>query len=156
MIITLCYNVMPCNLVEMRNVAVHFYRKTRRHILYGGKFHSYHNANLKSQAVLVKHNRQLECLFCSSKKIVIQGTFCTSYLMPRAMIFFSICLHVLCLELPWQNFQFPYWIWTQWLKWFFRQTFSPHTHPSAWEGCGQGIGSSNARVRSASKSRIYW
>jgi hypothetical protein len=101
MIITVCCNVMPRNLVEMRNVAVNFRYKTRRHTLYCGKFHGYHNGNFKSQAVHAQHKRQFEYLFSSLiKKTVKQGTFCTSYLMPLAMLLLprtpSCCILGVC------------------------------------------------------------
>jgi hypothetical protein len=159
MIITVCCNVMPCNLVEMRNVAVNFRHKTRRHIPYCGKFHHYHNGNLKFQAVHVHHNRQFEYLFCSpNKKTVKQGTCCTSYLMPPAMLLLphtpSCCvLGVSTTKLP------VYLLGTDSMTgMIFPAGLFHRTHNiTLLHGrFGQAVGSSNAIVRGASSKQVLF
>lgn len=85
MIITVCCKVMPCNLVEMRNVAVHLCHKTRRHIPYGGFIVTVTGTSNHKQCLL---NTIDSFSICSAPliKTVKQGTCCTSDLIPLAFL----------------------------------------------------------------------
>ena len=149
---------MPCNLVEMRNVAVNFCHKTRHHISFGGFIVTITGTSNLKQYFLNTID-SLSNYSAPLIKTVKQGTCCTSYLMPLALLFLPHTSSYFVLGAVMKKLPVFLLLMDSMTGMIFPAgLFSPHTwyHHSSWEGFGQRVVSSNARVRSASNIRFLF